>query len=147
MARLVLAALEGSPLAGEPSAGRDTRLVAFAGNDSNLVLMASIFGLEWTLSDQPDSTAPSTALAFELWTDGKTRYVRPAIYYETLVQLRTLKPAAARVLPLSFPDCASGPKESCSLDEVRRRALAALPPGCGVPEAAPVRGRAGGARG
>ena len=94
----------------------------------NLVLMASVFGLAWTLPGEPDATAPSTALAFELWTDHGTQYVRPVVYYETLNQLRTLKPGSARVLPLTFKDCASGPMGSCQLETLRQRALAALPP-------------------
>lgn len=128
MVHVILGALAGSPVDGGPRSGATTKLLVLAGHDTNLVLMASVFGLAWTLPDEPDSTAPSTALAFELWSDGGKAYVRPVIYYETLDQLRTLRPARARTLPLAFKDCASGPMGSCPLETLRQRALAALPP-------------------
>jgi 4-phytase/acid phosphatase len=130
MAHLLLAGLDGAPTQAGPAAGAATRILAFAGHDTNLVLMASLAGLKWSLPGEPDSTAPSTALAFELWSDGKGKYVRPVIYYETLEQLRALAPDRARALPLSFAGCASGPKGSCPLARLRERIEAALPPGC-----------------
>jgi 4-phytase/acid phosphatase len=95
--------------------------------------MGGMFGLSWTLPDEPDATAPATALAFELWADRASgvRYVRPVIYYATLDQLRTLAPASAHSLSLSFAGCASGPMGSCALDTLRRQTLALIPPGCG----------------
>ena len=73
----------------------------------------------------------SAALAFELWSDGAHQYVRPVIYYATMDQLRTLQPARAQSLPLSFPDCATGPKGSCPVEEITKRVEALLPAGCG----------------
>lgn len=137
MTRLILAALDGRPVAGGPQTGPDLRLLALAGHDTNVILMAGAFGLSWKLPDQPDSTAPSTALAFELWRDGARRYVRPVLYYQTLDQLRTLQPALAKVLPLRFADCASGPMGSCPLEAVRRRAEALIPRDCGVQSIGP----------
>jgi 4-phytase/acid phosphatase len=131
MARVILAALAGKPAGGGPQSGPDLKLMVLAGHDTNLVLMAGVFGLSWTLPDEPDSTAPSTALAFELWSDGAHDYVRPVIYFETMDQLRTLKPSRAESLPLSFKDCASGPQGSCPLEAVTQRVEALLPPGCG----------------
>src|SRR5258708_26920090 len=69
MARLILAAWAGETRPTAPGFGPGTRLLALAGHDSNLALMGGLFGLAWTLPDQPDATAPATALAFELWKD------------------------------------------------------------------------------
>jgi 4-phytase/acid phosphatase len=140
MTRVILAALQGEPVGGGPRSGPDLKLLALSGHDTNLVLMASTFGLDWTLPDQPDSTAPSTALAFELWRDGARRYVRAVLYYETLDQLRTLQPALARSLPLRFKDCSAGPMGSCPLQEVQHRVESVIPPDCGLAAGAPVAG-------
>ena len=69
-------------------------------------------------------------LAFELWSDGGKEYLRPVIFYETLDQLRSLKPDRARELPLTFRDCAAGPMGSCPVEEIRRRVEAELPADC-----------------
>jgi 4-phytase/acid phosphatase len=130
MAKVILDALAGEPTSGGPRTGRDLRLLALAGHDTNLVLMASVFGLRWTLPGEPDATAPSTALAFELWSDQGRRYVRPVIYYETLEQLRTLKPAMAKALPLRFEGCSEGPMGSCPLARLRAHAAAVIPADC-----------------
>ena len=130
MARVILGALAGQPVNGGPQSGPSLKLLGLAGHDTNLVLMASVFGLSWTLPDQPDGTAPSTALAFELWSDKGKEYVRPVIFYETLDQLRTLSPSRARQLPLTMKDCASGPMGSCPVEEVRQRVEAQLPKDC-----------------
>jgi 4-phytase/acid phosphatase len=134
MARLILAALAGEPSTTGPQFGPGTRIFALAGHDSNLVQMGGVFGLSWTLPDEPDATAPATALAFELWSDRSSgaRFVRPVIYYGALDQLRNLAPTAARRLELSFTGCASGPTGSCALDTLRRQTLALIPPGCGA---------------
>ncbi|MFI4936626.1 MAG: histidine-type phosphatase [Caulobacterales bacterium] len=134
MGRVVLAGLAGSPVAAGPTIGPDVKVLAFAGHDSDLMMMAGVFGLRWAnLAGQPDGTAPATTLAFEVWSDPATgaRYVRPALYYETLDQLRTLKPALASRLDLRFDGCASGPGGSCPLNDLHARVEALIPPGCG----------------
>jgi 4-phytase/acid phosphatase len=131
MTRVIEAALQGVPIGGGPVTGPNLKLLGLAGHDTNLVLMASTFGLEWTLPGQPDSTAPSTALAFELWRDGERRFVRPVVYYQTLDQLRDLTPALGKPWPLQFKECASGPMQSCPLKEVLQRVDALIPPDCG----------------
>ena len=133
MTRVIMAALQGEPIGGGPQTGPNLKLLGLAGHDTNLVLMASTFGLDWTLPDQPDSTAPSTALAFELWRDGGKLYVRPALYYQSLDQLRTLAPSLANLRALTFKDCASGPMGSCPLDDLRHRIDTLIPPDCGWP--------------
>ncbi|MGH6956552.1 MAG: histidine-type phosphatase [Caulobacteraceae bacterium] len=133
MARVILDALAGQPAPGGPRSGPDIRLLALAGHDTNLNLMGALFAVKWTLPGEPDEVGPSTALVFEVWRQGPRRYVRPVIYYETLDQLRALKPATARRLDLKFQGCASGPLGSCPLTSVRARVEALLPPGCGAP--------------
>jgi len=128
MARLVLAALAGDS---GPHSGPNVKVLALAGHDTNLVLMAGVFGLAWTLPGEPDITAPATTLAFELWSQGSRFYVRPVLFYETLDQLRTLHPDRARKLVLTFAGCAGGPMRSCPLQTLQRRAQALIPPGCG----------------
>jgi 4-phytase/acid phosphatase len=142
MTRDVLDALGGEPVVGGPTSGPGMRLLAFAGHDTNLAWMGAIFGLEWTLPGQPAATAPSTALAFELWARDGHRYVLPVVYYETLDQLRTLSPPRAERIVLHFKDCATGPKGSCPLAALRARVLAELPTGCGeAPTPQPVEGK------
>jgi 4-phytase/acid phosphatase len=131
MARVVLGSLAAKAVGGGPQSGPQLKLMVLSGHDTNIALMADIFGLSWTLPGEPDGTAPSSALAFELWSDGAHDYVRPVIYYETMDQLRTLQPSRAQILPLSFKDCASGPKGSCPLEAITERVEALLPPGCG----------------
>jgi 4-phytase/acid phosphatase len=131
MARVILAALAGKPVGGGPQSGPDLKMLTLSGHDTNIALMGAVFGVTWTLPGEPDGTAPSTALAFELWSDGAHQYLRPVIYYATLDQLRSLKPEQAQRLPLTFKDCASGPHGSCPAEEVVSRVEALLPPGCG----------------
>ena len=133
MARVILAALSGAPITAIPGAGPNAKVLALAGHDGNLAIMAGVFGLEWTLPDQPDATAPATTLAFELWKDpasGKA-YVRPVLYYDAMEQMRALTPALAHKLPLHFKDCDDGPMGSCPLETLRARIEAAIPPDCG----------------
>ena len=118
MARVILAALAGKPVGGGPQSGPDLKMLTLSGHDTNIALMGAVFGVRWTLPGQPDGTAPSTALAFELWSDGTHQYLRPVIYYATLDQLRSLKPARAQRLPLTFKDCASGTNGSCPLAQI-----------------------------
>jgi 4-phytase/acid phosphatase len=132
MARVVLAGLAATPPAHGPAFLPTVRVLALSGHDTNLVLMAAIFGLSWTLPGEPDGTAPASTLAFEVWSDHGHRFVRPVIYYETLSQLRSLTPALARRLPLTIKDCASGPLASCPLEEVTRRVEALIPRDCGA---------------
>ena len=131
MARVILAALAGKPAAGGPQSGPDLKLLTLSGHDTNIALMEGVFGLSWTLPGEPDGTAPSSALAFELWSDGAHQYVRPVIYYETMDQLRSLTPDRAEKLALTFKDCVSGPESSCPVEKITRRVEALLPPGCG----------------
>ena len=89
---------------------RDTTVVldvVYGNGVTPLIRAARMRGL--VAVDGLGMLARQGALAFELWRDGDRAYVRPVIYYETLDQLRTLRPNRARTLPLTFKDCASGP--------------------------------------
>jgi 4-phytase/acid phosphatase len=132
MARVILDALAGRPASGGPQSGPTLKLLTLSGHDTNIALMGAVFGVQpWTLPGEPDGTAPSSALAFELWSDGSHQFLRPAMYYETLEQLRTLQPATARSLPLNFTHCDDpGPNGGCKLEEVTMRVEALLPANC-----------------
>jgi 4-phytase/acid phosphatase len=109
-------------------------MLVLSGHDTNIALMGAVFGLDWTLPGEPDVTSPSETLAFELWRDPATGkgYVKAVVYYETLDQLRTLKPADAQRVDLSIPNCADSQEGSCSVDEVSRKVEALIPAGCGL---------------
>ncbi len=89
-----VAALEERPTAGAfaaaPPVPTTAGLVVLAGHDTNLSNVGSILGLDWTLPDEPDSTAPDTTLALELWRNAHDghQYVRAVVLYQTLAQLR-----------------------------------------------------------
>lgn len=98
------------PTAATPGA---SRLLLFLGHDTNLSNISALLNVNWTLPDEPDSTAPDTTLAFELLQDGAhRRFVRVRVYYQTLQQLRTAaaldagNPAGA--LTLRPPGCNEG---------------------------------------
>jgi len=133
MAASILAALSGEA---SPYFGKDATVIAFAGHDTNLSNMAGVFGLDWRLADQPDSTAPATTLAFELWRDRKTGSlsVKPVLFYEPLEQLRTLQPTFARRVALRFKGCGD-PSGRCSLSRVRAAVEALVPKTCRAPTA------------
>jgi 4-phytase/acid phosphatase len=137
LARAILAGLNGAP---SPYFGPKARLIGFSGHDTNLSNMAGVFGLAWRLPDQPDSTAPATALAFELWRDRRTgeRFVRPVLFYQRLEQLRTLTPPSAARLALRFEDC-GGPAGVCSLADLTRKIDTRLPGDCPAPPGGPAR--------
>lgn len=132
LAHLMLLLLEARPTAGAfaaaPPVPPAARLVILAGHDTNLSDVGSVLGLDWMLPGEPDSTAPDTTLALELWRnahDGR-RYVSAVVFYQTLAELRVEAmgaPAdthgrAARALPLAFPGCTSS---RCLLSVVRAR--------------------------
>jgi 4-phytase / acid phosphatase len=132
LAHLMLLLLEGRPAAGAfaaaPPVPPTAQLVVLAGHDTNLSDVGSILGLDWTLPHEPDSTAPDTTLALELWrnADDGHQYVRAVVLYQTLAELRAeamragaASPiAVAHEVPLTFPGCTSS---RCPLDAVRAR--------------------------
>jgi 4-phytase/acid phosphatase len=107
------------------------KIMGFAGHDTNLANLAGIFGLEWKLPDQPDSTAPATALAFELWrnTEGQ-KFVRPVLWYLPLDQLRNLSPEGAQRRQLTFGICATTGARLCSLETLTAQISAIVPKEC-----------------
>jgi 4-phytase/acid phosphatase len=134
LARAILKALDPSSPSDPhaPPSPQGAKVIAFVGHDTNLANMAGVFGLRWTLPDQPDATAPATVLAFELWREGTSdrRVVRTVIYYETLSQLRTLKPQSISSVPLSFAGCAEGVAGVCPLPRLTAQVGKALADAC-----------------
>lgn len=133
----VLGALAGR--AALPGQTAPARMVVFAGHDSNLANMAGILGVRWTLPGQPDDTAPDTALAFEVWkAKSGQRYVRVAVVYQTIDQLRNETPLDAAHPPgrveLSIPGCADGPNGACRLARFGALIAGRLPPECALGE-------------
>lgn len=93
----------------------EARLTLFLGHDGNLSNLAGIYGFDWRLPGQPDVTAPNTALAFERVRDFRgNRYVRVALFYQTLAEMRRASPRVRRI-SLRMPGCHDGPDGSCPL--------------------------------
>jgi 4-phytase / acid phosphatase len=130
LAHLMLSFLEERSVSGAftaaPRVPRAARVLILAGHDTNLSNVGSILGLDWTLPGEPDSTAPDTTLALELWRNARNdrRYVLAVVLYQTLAELRAeamrasadAPDAAARALPLTFPGCTAS---RCPLATVR----------------------------
>jgi 4-phytase/acid phosphatase len=114
-----------------PPLSAAARLTVFAGHDTNLSNLAGVFGLNWTLPDQPDATAPDTTLAFEVWRDGAAETVRVVIYSQSLRALRTASELdqnhPASVTPVALPDCAGG---ACTLATLAAAVTRRLPQDC-----------------
>ncbi|GBR46067.1 periplasmic phosphoanhydride phosphohydrolase [Neokomagataea tanensis NBRC 106556] len=72
-----------------PNVTPQTRIVVLAGHDTNQDAMMALFGVSWTFSDQPDSTAPDTVMAFERWrrSNGRKEMVI-RVYHQSVDQLR-----------------------------------------------------------
>jgi 4-phytase/acid phosphatase len=103
------------------------KVILLAGHDTNLSNIAGLLGVHWTLPQQPDSTAPDTALAFEVWHDGHGDFVRLKLYYQTLDELRDLTPLREPAhRDLMLPDC----RHQCSARDVAQTLKAATPPEC-----------------
>ncbi|MGO3518399.1 MAG: histidine-type phosphatase [Acetobacter cibinongensis] len=73
------------------------RLILFAGHDTTLDMLASLFGLEWHFTDQPDPTAPDTTLGLEVWrVPGQQPMMRFVLFHQSLAQLRMATPVTER---------------------------------------------------
>lgn len=122
----ILHALRSTPAPGPEGTATGARLLLYLGHDTNLSNLGALLGVEWTLPDEPDPTAPDTTMAFELLRDGAGRhFVRVRVYYQTLRQLRGAEvldagnPAGA--VTLKPTGCHAGPRaQLCSLDQLRR---------------------------
>lgn len=134
LGRAVLAALEDAPASAPIKA---SRFLVFMGRDTQLAALSGLLGLEWSLPDQPDDTAPGATLAFERLlnpADGK-RYVRVVLYYQTLQQMRAgtaldlAHPPGMAVLKI--PGCEKEEVDgACPLPVLRARFIAAFAPDC-----------------
>jgi 4-phytase / acid phosphatase len=120
------------PHEGEPSPGpvlRHARLVVLLGHDTNLANIAGLLGVSWHLPEQPDSTAPGTALAFEVWKDRGHETVRVVVLYQTLEQLRSATPLGGEPdhVKVFVPGCS---KRGCSPDALAAHLTQAIPLAC-----------------
>lgn len=100
------------------------RVVIFAGHDTTLDMLTTLFGLDWSFTDQPDPTAPDTTLAFETWkhSDGR-KEIRFAVFHQSLAQLRDglkLDNVAGQgaPLPLTSTLCNQPKNETCWLENL-----------------------------
>ncbi|WP_338333465.1 histidine-type phosphatase [Acetobacter sp. LMG 32666] len=90
MAQAVQNALAGKPVAGVPAVTEQTKLFVLSGHDTNLDILATLYGLDWSFTDQPDPTAPDTTLAFELWRTASGPHIVVRLFHQGLEALRTL---------------------------------------------------------
>jgi 4-phytase/acid phosphatase len=142
----LLAARNGSLLAeqiaeflGAPKRGQnlvplpaDARLVVLLGHDTNLSNVAGMLGVSWHLPEQPDSTAPGTALAFEVWRDHGRETARVVVLYQTLKQLRSAAPLNGTPMhvSVSVPGCSG---QGCSPEALAAHLTRAIPSACLTP--------------
>jgi 4-phytase/acid phosphatase len=128
LAQQILALLTGKP--GRIAPPIAARMILLAGHDTNLSNIAAMLGVSWTLPKQPDSTAPDTALAFEIWNDKGYAFVRLRLFYQTLDQLRDL--TVLRDPPrrdLALPGCG----QDCPVSKVASALDAAMAKECLAP--------------
>ncbi|MBB2202058.1 histidine-type phosphatase [Gluconacetobacter tumulisoli] len=129
LASAILDLLDGKPvtLPDGTVIGGDARLVMFAGHDTTLDMLATIFGLDWQFADQPDRTAPDTTLGLELWRrpDGAP-IVRAVIFHQGLAELRHALPLenTDRAMALRIAACPQG--QDCPLPVVEKGIRAAI---------------------
>jgi 4-phytase/acid phosphatase len=129
LARLIAGLLTDADPAPAPTDGK--RLVVLVGHDTNLSNLAGAFGLSWSLPDQPDPTAPGTALAFERWRNPVTgaEEVRVRVFYQTPDQTRGL--SGALNPPVDVRPALCGPSErACSPKRLADAVDHAIPAGC-----------------
>jgi len=105
------------------------RLVVLLGHDTNLANVAGMLGVSWHLPAQPDSTAPGTALAFEVWKDRGRETVRVVVLYQTLSQLRSAAPLSGgpRHVDVPVPGCF---RQGCSPHALAAHLTRAIPAEC-----------------
>jgi len=116
---------------GPPSA----RLVVLAGHDMNLISLAGLLNLDWSVDSLPMSPAlPGGALVFELWRHPDARFfVRTSYMTQTLEQLRAAAPltlaSPPAIAPVFIPGCStSGPDYEAPLEQFAARWRQAIDP-------------------
>lgn len=110
------------------------QVATIVGHDTDLAGLRAVFGLDWVLPDQPDSTGPATALVLRTSTSGPhgSRRISATIYYQTITDIRAGKAHDARHIDLRFADCRAG--ASCGWAKIREVALSAIPASCRWPD-------------
>lgn len=128
LAQAILTLLEEQPLTLPDGSVLPTQahVVMFAGHDTTLDMLTTLFGLDWTFTDQPDPTAPDTTLAFETWKhpDGR-KEIRFAVFHQSLDQLRDgLKldnvPGQGAPMPLTSTLCKQPENKTCWLENLNQ---------------------------
>lgn len=106
-----------------------TRLLVLLGHDTNLSNIAGMLGITWRLPNEPDSTAPGTALAFDVWRNRGVETVRVVVLYQTLDQLRSAGPLGGEPshVDIAVPGCAG---RACSARALAQDLTRAIPPSC-----------------
>lgn len=122
-ARLLATVSEGAVQAGRAAPiGGDAPIVAIAGHDGTLTMLAGLLGLDWQApSYGQNQAAPGGALVFERWrrADGQ-RVVRLRYVAQGLDQMRLEQPLSAanppEIAPVFLPGCSqAGPGLDCPL--------------------------------
>ncbi|KDE20844.1 phosphoanhydride phosphohydrolase [Acetobacter aceti 1023] len=128
LAQAILALLNEQPLSLPDGSmlPAQARVVMFAGHDTTLDMLTTLFGLDWSFTDQPDPTAPDTTLAFETWKhpDGR-KEIRFAVFHQSLAQLREgLKldniPGQGAPMPLTSTLCTQPQNTACWLENLSK---------------------------
>ncbi len=124
LARALMDALDGKPVF--PGQAAAPKLLLVLGHDTQLANLGGIFGVNWTLPGQPDSTPPDGAFVFELYQGGQ---VRVRFLYQTADQLRMAAPLSTGpgAVELSHGICGAS---SCAVADLRKRVEAVVPESC-----------------
>ena len=107
----------------------DARLVVLLGHDTNLSNIAGMLDVSWHLPKQPDSTAPGTALAFEVWRAHGAETVRVVVLYQTLEQLHSAAPLNGQPMHVNVavPGCS---RQGCAPGALAAHLTRAVLPTC-----------------
>jgi len=116
-----------------PAIRAQQRMIGLVGHDTNLSNLAGVFGLDWQLPEQPDSTAPGTTLAFERWKNNKSGKVilQMRLFYQSMEQVRALSDTPVRQMAVRPAACQQ--VADCELETVLTRIKSILPKDCAYP--------------
>lgn len=114
-----------------PEISNQHKLIILVGHDTNLANLAGVFNLSWQLPDQPDATAPGTALAFERWKNNSTgkSELKIRVFYRDLDQVRNLLTTMTRQAAVTSVAC-SGIGGRCDLTDFSNMIIQKLPEAC-----------------
>ncbi|MET3108038.1 4-phytase/acid phosphatase [Oxalobacteraceae bacterium GrIS 2.11] len=131
LTRFILAAIaEPTVTVTTPAINPEQRLIVLTGHDTNLSNLAGVFGLDWHLAGQPDTTAPGTTIAFERWRENSTGkpILKVRLFYQDMEQVRNLSDTPARTMTIEPAACDAG--KACDLTKFLSTVKASLPTDC-----------------